>query len=85
MRSRRLGCPHNHVFQLFQTFAAGFRHVISFHCAPDTSPASHTTNAPRANLLRHFERICLNLLPSLRYLPPPNRLNHEDANRPVVA
>src|SRR5262249_46435069 len=51
----------------------------------EISPASHATNAPRANLLRHFGRICLNLWPSLRYLPPTNRVNHEDANRPVTA
>jgi hypothetical protein len=35
----------------------------------------------KAILLRYLGRICLNLRVSLRYLPPPGRVNHEDANR----
>jgi len=39
----------------------------------------------KAILLRYLGRICLNLQASLRYLPPPGRVNHEDANRPAAA
>jgi hypothetical protein len=39
----------------------------------------------KAILLRYLGRICLNLRASLRYLPPPGRVNHEDANRLAAA
>jgi hypothetical protein len=39
----------------------------------------------KAILLRYLGRICLNLQASLRYLPLPGRVNHEDANRPAAA
>jgi hypothetical protein len=39
----------------------------------------------KAILLRYLDRICLNLRASLRYLPPPGRVNHEDASRLAAA
>src|SRR5262249_61481504 len=48
-------------------------------------PRRCATNARRAILLRQLGRICLNLWSSLRYLPLPDRLNHEDANRRAAA
>jgi hypothetical protein len=39
----------------------------------------------KAILLRYLGRICLNVRPSLRYLPPLGRVNHEDANRLAAA
>jgi len=39
----------------------------------------------KAILLRYLGRICLNLRASLRYLLPPGRVNHEDANRLAAA
>src|SRR5262249_45447654 len=48
-------------------------------------PRRCATNARRPILLRQLGRICLNLWSSLRYLPLPDRLNHEDANRRAAA
>jgi hypothetical protein len=72
-------------FQFFQALAASLRHdVNSFHCPVKPHPAL-CNKRTKGDFATPFGRICLNLSASLRYLPPPDRVNHEDANRRAAA